>query len=280
MASRDEWQGTVGRRWALNLEPHERMMAETGLKAMDALGDLAGARALDLGCGGGMTTFALAGRVGPGGAAVGLDISPDLLARARERHWEEGEDPRLRFEEADAATWQADAPFNALYSRCGAMFFEDERAAYANLRAQMAPGGRMALMVWAEREACFWGGFAFQVLEGLLPKPDMPGADAPGPFRWGKIAPKLEMLAAAGWTDPQAARLEHETPLSQGDDPDPCMRAVEHLFHAGPAARPLAALDEAAQAEARARMLEAYRPYVKEDRVMLPAAVWIVTAAA
>lgn len=280
MASRDEWKGPVGQRWALNLEPHERMMAESGAAAMDALGDIAGARVLDLGCGGGTTTFALAERVGQGGAAVGLDVSPDLLARARERHFDAGDDPRIRFVEADAAVWSSDAPFDALYSRCGAMFFEDERAAYANLRAQMAPGGRMALLVWAEREACFWGGFAFRVLDGILPPPTAPGPEVPGPFRWGNIAPKLEMLAAAGWSDPQAARLEHETPLSLGDDPDPVARAIEHLFHAGPAARPLAELTQAQQAEARARMAEAYAPFVKDGAVRLPAAAWIVTAAA
>ena len=280
MASKDEWKGPMGERWARSLEPHERMMAESGAAAMDALGDVTGLRVLDLGCGGGRTTFALAERAGPEGAATGLDVSAPLLERARARHEEAGDDPRISFAEADAAEWAAPAPFDALYSRCGAMFFEDEPAAYAHLRAQMRPGAPMALLVWAERERCLWGSLAPRVLEDLLGPLNAPGGETPGPFRWGRVEPKLAMLAAAGWTAPMARRLDHETPLSYGEDLDPLIRGVEHVFHGGPAARPLAQLSPEKQAEARARLFEALAPYVKGEYVRLPASAWIVTATA
>ncbi len=47
-------------------------------------------RVLDLGCGAEDATFAAAGLVGPGGSVVGLDHSPDALARARHRAGQRG----------------------------------------------------------------------------------------------------------------------------------------------------------------------------------------------
>lgn len=64
------------------LEEVSRLPGELAMERL-ALGP--GQRVVDLGCGSGMTTLDLASRVGPGGGAVGVDISAEMLARARER---------------------------------------------------------------------------------------------------------------------------------------------------------------------------------------------------
>ncbi|MGG7567261.1 class I SAM-dependent methyltransferase [Rhodovulum sp. DZ06] len=285
MATKDQWAGALGARWAQHVDAQERMMAAPGRETMDALGPLDGARILDMGCGGGATTLELAHRAGPVGTATGLDVSTDVLAAARARRADaaaRGEAPAaaVEFIHGDAAQWTAPAPFDALYSRCGAMFFDDQRAAYAHIRAQMAPGGRMALFAWGRREACAWGWLPRKALGELLPPAPQAEEAAPGPFRWGEIEPVLEMLAAAGWQDPAARKIAPLTPLSHGDDPDPLARGIAHCFALGPASGPLGEADEATRAAARDRLAEALAPYVKDGAVQLPAEAWIVTARA
>ena len=64
-----------------------------------ALGLTQGARVVDLGCGTGVGTVALARAVGAGGAVLGIDRNPVLLAAAQESSSE----PQLRFKLADAS---------------------------------------------------------------------------------------------------------------------------------------------------------------------------------
>src|SRR5580765_3915399 len=62
----------------------------------------AGERVLDVGCGSGAVTRAIAKRVGSRGFAVGLDPSPELLAVARELAQEAGLGDPAAFREGDA----------------------------------------------------------------------------------------------------------------------------------------------------------------------------------
>ena len=60
-----------------------------------------GERVLDVGCGSGVVTRALAERIAPGGQAVGLDVSAALLNIARELADETGYGERIQFREGD-----------------------------------------------------------------------------------------------------------------------------------------------------------------------------------
>ncbi len=59
-----------------------RLEAPSQRRALAAV-DLAGATALEVGCGPGRALAALAGRVGPDGRAIGLDAAPAMVRRAR-----------------------------------------------------------------------------------------------------------------------------------------------------------------------------------------------------
>ena len=50
---------------------------------LDHLDPLSGETVLDLGSGGGLDVFLAARRVGPTGRAIGVDMTPEMLARAR-----------------------------------------------------------------------------------------------------------------------------------------------------------------------------------------------------
>ena len=81
----DDWAGEMGERWLANLDRFESMMEPVGDALLAHAAFMPGERVLDIGCGGGGTSFAIGGRVAPDGVVLGLDVSPVLVAEARRR---------------------------------------------------------------------------------------------------------------------------------------------------------------------------------------------------
>ncbi|HMO48883.1 MAG TPA: methyltransferase domain-containing protein [Rubrivivax sp.] len=108
----------------------------------DAANIAPGQRVLDVACGTGALTVAVAERVAPGGAVAGLDANPEMPAVARRKpahiEWHDGRAESLPF---------ADSSFDAVVSRFGLMFFDDRVAALREMRRVLRPGGRVAVAV-------------------------------------------------------------------------------------------------------------------------------------
>lgn len=137
-----EWNGKSGETWRDNQERLDRMLESYGEAALAAGAPAPGERVLDVGCGAGVTSLALAARVGPTGRVLGVDISEALVTRARERI---PPSAQLAFELGDAGQMSlAPVSFDLLFSRFGVMFFDDPPAAFAHLRAALKQGGRIA----------------------------------------------------------------------------------------------------------------------------------------
>ena len=114
----------------------------------------AGGIALDVGCGPGTVTASLASAAGPGGLALGLDISEAMLARAVRA--EAG--PQIGFLRADAQRLPLrDGTVDAVVSIAVLQLVPDPAAALAEMARVLRAGGRLAVMVptagWAAR---FW----------------------------------------------------------------------------------------------------------------------------
>jgi ubiquinone/menaquinone biosynthesis C-methylase UbiE len=143
-----------------------------------------GARVLDVGCGFGDTTIALAKKIGPKGNAVGIDAAARFLDIARDDAKRE-EVGNVRFAAADVQSADLGGPFDYAFSRFGTMFFSSPVAAMKNIRRACISGGTLCMVVWRKREDNEWLYVAQRVVRELIPeekeKHDQPTC-GPGPL--------------------------------------------------------------------------------------------------
>ena len=249
-----------------------------GRVAMDRLGVAAGERVLDVGCGCGQTLLELADVVGPSGQVVGVDISPPMLGRARERV---AGRPTITLVLGDAQTYVfAPAAFDALYSRFGVMFFDDARAAFRNLRAAARSAGRLSFVCWQDLAKNPWAARPLEAVMRLLPEsamPDMLRDGRPGPFFMSDPARVRAILGDAGWSDVSLEPVE--MPLHYGGATT-LDEAVEYSLQIGPAARAMDGAPDALEPNLEAALREALAPFASARGVFIDGAAFIVGARA
>ena len=271
----EDWAGEMGARWLAGLDRFEGMIAPIGAALLARAGFRPGERVLDLGCGGGATTLAIAGAVGPDGAALGLDVAPMLVERARQRAAAAGS--TARFICADAATATLDEPpFDRLFSRFGSMFFDAPVPAFANLRAMLTPGARIDLAVWAAPRDNPW---MMEMMGAVRNHIEVPPATprAPGPFAFEDLTYLDELLTAAGFTGMAVLAYEGEQPVG-GPDASP-EDAVDFVFASMAPGRLLQDHPAAVRDAVRADLLALFtRRYREGEGVMLPGKAWLVSA--
>jgi SAM-dependent methyltransferase len=193
-----QWNEANAERWRRLRAPMTRPLARFGKIALETLAPRRGESALDVGCGFGDTTLALARATG---AALGVDVSRPFLEVA-EREAAHG----ARYLLADAQTHRFDERFDLLFSRFGIMFFDDPPAAFANLRGALREGARFAAVVWGPWQQNEWARIPLEVLREELPVSD-PQA-GPGPFSLSDADRLAALLEGAGFGQVAIDRVE------------------------------------------------------------------------
>ncbi|HEY2512299.1 MAG TPA: class I SAM-dependent methyltransferase [Polyangiaceae bacterium] len=266
------WNGDAGAQWVTDQVERDAMLVRFGEAAIRASAVAAGEAVLDVGCGCGTTTFALADAVGPKGRVVGLDISAPMLARA---HAGRGAHTNVAFELGDAgAVAQPPAAFDLLFSRFGVMFFADPVGSFTHLAKTLRPGGRLAFVCWRPIAENPWAHLPLELAIREVGAPPPADPEAPGPFAFADPARVRRLLEASGFASVEVSPFDTSTVYGA----TPALAAVR-LATMGPAMRLLAKKDDAAAtARAIAALEEALGAHATDAGVALSGAAWIVTA--
>ncbi len=133
-------------RWDARLyASHSGSQCAWGLELVARLGLRGDEAILDVGCGDGRVTAALAERV-PRGTVVGLDSSAEMIALANERFGGAG-DRRLRFVHRDVRMLEENERFDVVFSNAALHWVRDHRPVLARLAGALKPGGRVLLQM-------------------------------------------------------------------------------------------------------------------------------------
>ncbi|HEU0116019.1 MAG TPA: class I SAM-dependent methyltransferase [Thermomicrobiales bacterium] len=160
---------------------------------------------LDVGCGSGIPTLALAEAVGPSGRVVAVDPSPIFVAAARENARALGL-ANIEVVQASAAGLPfPGASFDAATCHMGAMFFPDLRAGLTRIRQTLRPGRRAAFAAWGpDADNTLFNSFWSAARPYLPPEAAQappPGPDTPAPMRFADAGSLGAALRDAGFAD-------------------------------------------------------------------------------
>ena len=210
------WDGDEGTFWAEHEARFDAGIAAHNPRFVAAAAIQPPDRVLDIGCGCGATTR-LAARLAYQGSALGVDLSSQMLERARARSAVE-ELRNVEFLQADAQVHAfPERSFDVVISRAGSMFFADPVGAFRNLAAATKPRGRLSLLVWQALEANEW---LVAIRTAMADGRDLPTPppDAPSPFALAEPERVRSILGQAGY---EAVELEDAAqPMYFGDDAD------------------------------------------------------------
>jgi SAM-dependent methyltransferase len=267
------WNDKAGQDWT---DLQERMDANlSGIhEALMAFAAPApGMAILDVGCGTGTTSMALARIAGPRGRVMGVDISRSMLGLARQRAEQAG--LTIVFAEADAAVQRFAPEHDLIFSRFGVMFFDDPAAAFANMKTALKPGGRLAFVCWRTPPENPWASAPLAAARPFLPEQPPPDPLAPGPFAFADPGRVKDILAKAGFGE--VTMDKYDGVMAMGRD---IGGVAAQTLRIGPLSRAIGEADQTS----RAKIVDAVRAALEKFRapsgeIAPPTACWLVRAA-
>jgi ubiquinone/menaquinone biosynthesis C-methylase UbiE len=266
------WNGASGQAWLDEQPLLDRTYARIEILLADAVAASGTRSVLDVGCGAGATTLAIARRLGPAAQVTGVDISEPLIALARQRA--EKTAASVRFVLADAQTHAfKPASFDLMVSRFGVMFFEDPIAAFANLHRAATPAGEMRLVVFRSVTENPFMTTAERAAAPLLAKLPSRKPDGPGQFAFADREHVRNLLESAGWSQIEFAPLD--VPCSF-----PVADLQRYFTRLGPLGQALREADEATRRRVIHDVSASFEPFIDGPEVKFVAACWLISAAA
>ncbi len=266
------WNGIAGQAWVDAQDVIDAMFTPIEDLLVEAVVTTPRHRVLDVGCGTGGTTLAVARALGANGRCLGIDISGPMIAAAIARAEREGSSARFIRANAQAHAFEP-ASFDMIISRFGVMFFDDPIRAFANLRRGTRCGAELRFVAWRSAAENPFMTVAERAAAPLLP--NIPARDPSGPGQFAFADRRLvhKVLVQSGWADIEIRPIDLPCVMPEKE-------LVRYLTRFGPVGRVLQEADE----PTRARVIEiarrAFDPYVHGAEVRFTAACWTVGARA
>jgi SAM-dependent methyltransferase len=267
------WNGVSGCAWVDAQETLDQMynpFEEMLVEAVSLRASPKGLDVLDVGCGTGGTTVAVARWLGTRGRATGIDISDPMIAAARARA--EREHVAAHFICANAQEHAFEpASADMIISRFGVMFFDDPVRAFANLRRAATDEAELRVIVWRSMGENPFMTTAERAAAPLLPNLPPRRPDAPGQFAFADAARVSTILEQSGWGGIDIQPIDVACTF-------PEQEMVPYLTRFGPVGMVLKDADD----QTRPRVIEtaraAFDPFVHGAEVRFTAACWMVGA--
>ena len=263
------WNGPSGHAWVESQELLDRAFKPFEDLLVDAAAARSPRHVLDVGCGTGSTTLAVARRLGRDTRCVGIDISEPMLTLARARAEREGS--RARFTCADAQVAPFDsASVDMILLRFGVMFFADPVAAFANLRRAATDDAALRLIAWRSAADNPFMTVAERAAAPLLPSLPPRKPDGPGQFAFANANRVRAILEQGGWTGIDLQPLDVECGF-------PAQELDSYVTRLGPVGGILRDADERTRTQVLETIRPAFEPYVRGADLRFVAACWLIS---
>jgi SAM-dependent methyltransferase len=232
----------------------ENITATTAPSLVKLAGVSAGAEVLDVACGTGVVALTAARR---GAKVTGIDLTPELIARAKENSALTRLEASFREGDAEALPF-GDAKFDVVVSQFGHMFAPRPEVAIGEMLRVLKPGGTIAFSTWPPE---LFVGRTFALMGKYSPPPP-PGVSPP--VQWGDPNIVRERLGSAV----KGLLFRRDVMTFQALSPQHYRLFMEKSF--GPAAKLLTMLDASDPGKAaalRREMEELATEYFDDNRV-------------
>jgi SAM-dependent methyltransferase len=267
------WNRAGGRHWVERQRSQDIVLGPILQATLERAQLRHGERVVDIGCGTGASSIALAERAGPYGQVLGVDVSAQMLARAAERL---PPGVPVKFVRADATTYRFESTaFDLLFSRFGVMFFAEPARAFANLRTALKPSGRLAFACWRKFDENPWLKVPLRAALEHVPPLPRPGPEDPGPFSFASEQRVHRILADAGFHSVMLEPRDFDLDIACGGGIEEALEAAMAL---GPTSRALQDQGPETRAAVATSIRRALQPYQRGRQVALAGAIWLVTA--
>jgi SAM-dependent methyltransferase len=265
------WNGPSGRAWVETQQLLDQVFHPFEDILVDAVRARRPRQVLDVGCGTGATTLAVARLLGADGHCTGIDISDPMLAVARARA--EREHLPADFIRADAQDYPLEpAGFDMFISRFGVMFFADPVQAFANLRHAAAPDAQLRFIAWRSASENPFMTAAERAAAPFLPSLPPRRPDGPGQFAFANAGRVHAILADGGWNAIDIRPMDVGCVFPERE-------LVHYLSRLGPVGGALQDADEPTRRQILAAVRPAFDTYVHGAEVRFTAACWMIGAA-
>jgi SAM-dependent methyltransferase len=241
-------QAIQGKLWGQRPQDWAHIQEQTGLAGynfvLQNIAIIKGINLLDIGCGTGYFCKMAADK---GAAITGIDASEPLIHEARQRlpnaNFLTGEMEELPF---------ADDTFDIVTGFNSFQYAAQTQVALTEAYRVLKPGGKLAAMIWGDKQDCEAATY-LKAVGSLLPPPP-PGA--PGPFALSEDDQLQKIVTAAGFKNIQTTDIPGTWQYPNTET------ALRGLISAGPVAR---AIDINGYQTVYNTIAEAIKPYIQDN---------------